>query len=382
MQFVVTRLAADGELPAALLIPNLAACNFFDQTRATGGEFYQAQWIRANQVHIASGSWAAGNSLVIADDAGATMTMLLAATGDFNRYAAPMGPFNLQGIFDQEDDTPPATGQYRIWVKHYSDIAIPSALLDSLWDLQAVDTDGVGTHAKVGADIGSNPATSTNRVHVVGIALNRPDELLNPSQQWQLYIQAQWPEKGGIAAWDGAFFGGDWPRHPTDIEPGDLVQIDGFVEDHNGKVNINARHSSAPEMQFQVTRLATGVGLPTPKEFTSLAAVNGFDSTRKTGGERYQCNWIKLKQVHLLAGTWGAGNTLVIADDAGATTSLLLASQGDFSQHNAPAGKFDVTGIYDQEDASAPATADYRLWVKHFSDLEIPSGAGNWECFN
>jgi len=381
MQFVVTKLASDAGMPTPLVIPNIAACNTFDQTRATGGEHYQGQWVRLNAVHIVSGTWSAGSSLVVADDAGSTLTMLLSETGDFARYPAPSGNFSLQGIFDQEDPTPPATDNYRVWIKHYSDIAIPSGLLDSLWDLQAVDANGVGNHPKVGADIGSDPATSANRVHVVGIALNRPDELLDPAQQWQVFIQAQWPEKGGIAAWDGAFFGGSWPRHPADIEPGDLIQIDGFVEDHNGKVNINARHSSAPEMQFVVTKLASGVGLPTPKEFTSLADVNAFDITRKTGGERYQCTWVKFKQVRIVSGTWKAGNTLVIADDGGSTTSLLLSSQGDFDQHAAPTGTFSVTGIYDQEDAAAPATGDYRLWVKRFSDFEFVTGAKDWELY-
>jgi hypothetical protein len=101
-----------------------------------------------------------------------------------------------------------------------------------------------------------------------------------------------------------------------------------------------------------------------------LSQITAFDATRKTGGERYQCNWVKFKQVHIVSGAWKAGNTLVVADDAGSTSSLLLSAQGDFDQHGAPTGKFNVTGIFDQEDATAPTTGDYRLWVKHYSDIE------------
>jgi hypothetical protein len=134
-------------------------------------------------------------------------------------------------------------------------------------------------------------------------------------------------------------------------------------------------------MQFVVTKLASGVGLPTPKAFSNLADVNGFDVTRTTGGERYQCSWVSFKQVHLVSGTWQAGNTLVVGDNGGSTTSLLLSAQGDFDAHSAPTGKFSVTGILDQEDATAPATGDYRLWVKHYSDFELISGAGPWELY-
>jgi hypothetical protein len=76
---------------------------------------------------------------------------------------------------------------------------------ENLWDLQAVDTNGVGTHPKVGAEIGSDPATSSNRVTITGIALNAPGEILDTATQWQVCVQAEAPDQGGIAAWDGSF---------------------------------------------------------------------------------------------------------------------------------------------------------------------------------
>ncbi|MCX8036353.1 MAG: DUF5689 domain-containing protein [Candidatus Sumerlaeia bacterium] len=382
MQFVVTKLASDVGMPDPIVIPNLAACNSFDMTRATGGERYQAQWVRINNVQIQSGTWGPNQSLVVRDTAGSTLTMLLSERGDFARYPAPSGSFNVQGIFDQEDLASPFTDSYRLWVKRYSDIAIPSGILDSIWELQAVNAQGLGTHPKVGADPGADPATSPNRVKIVGIALNRPDELLNPANAWQVYVQAEWPQKGGIAAWAGTFYNPTWPRYPADINPGDLVMIDGFVMNARGKVNINERHSALPGMQFVVTKLASNVGMPRPQIITSLSQCNQFNASRTTGGERYQAQWVTLQNIRYVSGQWQAGQSVVVADDAGATITLLLSERGDFSGQSAPSGRFSATGIFDQEDLASPFTDSYRLWVKSKDDILLESAdAKRWNLY-
>lgn len=258
----------------------------------------------------------------------------------------------------------------------------PLSHAEHIWDLEAVDSNGAGTHPKVGAPPGADPANSPNRVVISGIALNSPAELVDTSMQWQAYVQGESPGNGGIAAWAGIFYNPAWPRFPSDILPGDRIQIDGFIEDHNGKVNITERHSAAPGMQFTVTKLASGAGMPAPETIPCVAACNFFDQTRATGGEKYQARWCKLSNARIVSGEWGAGNSIVITDDNVATMTLLLSSQGDFNSHSAPAETFSVTGIFDQEDTEFPCTSAYRLWVRKYSDINLaPASARDWECY-
>lgn len=88
-------------------------------------------------------------------------------------------------------------------------LLISSVQAENIWDLEAVNADGTGSHPKVGA-----APVSGNKVTVEGIALNSPDELLNTSQMWQIYVQAESPDQGGIAAWAGIFYNSSWPRYP------------------------------------------------------------------------------------------------------------------------------------------------------------------------
>lgn len=252
---------------------------------------------------------------------------------------------------------------------------------DSIWDLQAVDENGLGTHPKVGADIGADPATSPNRVTIEGIALNSPAEILNASQMWQVYVQAEAPDQGGIAAWAGVFYNPDWPRYPMDIEPGDRIRVNGFVQNVRGKVNITERHSAAPGIQFVVTMLEKGVGMPDPIVIPGLAACNHFDQTRVSGGELYQAQWVQLNNVWIDSGVWGKGQQLILKDVTDATLTMLLSSEGDFDSYAEPIGSFSVVGIFDQEDLDEPFHDSYRLWVKKYSDITIDSSIQGWENY-
>lgn len=248
---------------------------------------------------------------------------------------------------------------------------------ESPWDLQAVDADGVATHPKVGAAV--EPA---NKVVVEGIALNATADYLTTGQIWQTYIQAESPDQGGIAAFAAIFYDSTgWPRYPLDIEPGDRIRVEGYVTFHNGKTNINERHSAAPDLRFTVTKLASGVGMPVPQDIPSIDACNDFDATRATGGERWQCQWVRLSDVHIVSGVWAAGQTLTITDSSGETLDMLLSSEGDFDDYPAPTGNFTVVGIFDQEDTTAPYTEGYRLWVRACGDISGPSGVSDWALF-
>ena len=84
-------------------------------------------------VHIVSGLWGSGNFLLLSDDSGSTIPMLLSSEGDFNDKSMPQEHFSVLGIFDQEDTDSPYHEDYRLWVKKYSDIILP--LRARLWQV-------------------------------------------------------------------------------------------------------------------------------------------------------------------------------------------------------------------------------------------------------
>lgn len=249
---------------------------------------------------------------------------------------------------------------------------------DSIWDLQAVDANGNATHPKVGAD----PTNPSNKVFVEGIALNYSQDYLNPNDMFQLYVQAEAPDKGGLAAWAGAFYQGgsgseDWLAEfarftSSGFKPGDRVRVEGYVAFMRGKTNINERHSAAPSLDFTITVLQADVGMPTPTVLPSISVCNYFDQTRSTGAEVYQATWCQFQNVSIasMPDGWGAGKTIYVTHNGTDTFRVLLSAMGDFGGYSPPAGTFSVTGIFDQEDTAAPFTDTYRLWVKNYSDFE------------
>ncbi len=237
--------------------------------------------------------------------------------------------------------------------------------LDSIWDLQEPGPDGNGIHPKADAD-----PFPENLVVVEGLALNASAELLDPDEQWQLYVAGIGDDRGGIAAWHGIWFVAEWPPPFPDVQPGDLVRLTGYVSNHRGKVNMNTRHSDDPDQQFQVEIIGQ-VGMPRPLRIPGIASCVVFDRTRETGGERYQAQWCTIKNVSVASGEWTPANDdLMITDDSGAQLNLYLSGMGDFAGITAPEGKFNVTGIFDQEDPDEPFTGNYRLWIKSMADIE------------
>lgn len=244
-----------------------------------------------------------------------------------------------------------------------------SQAADAIWPIQAVDGNGLPTDPRVGGD----PMQASSWVSVEGIALNASSEML-PSSMWQVFVQGEAPDAGGIACWHGSWFnpeGWPWPPFP-DVQPGDRIRVDALISGHNGKVNINSRHSSDPGMQFVVTVLQAGVGMPIAKLVPSVADALIFDQTRATGGEHYQGQWSQLNDVELASGTWAPGETLTITDAGGDELNVFLSGPGDFAGYAAPVGSFNVRGIFDQEDPDLPYDNNYRLWVKKFADFRFP----------
>ncbi len=234
-----------------------------------------------------------------------------------------------------------------------------------MWPLQAVGPNGLGTHPLVDAD-----PVPANRVTVTGIALAGQGDLVNPAQMYTIMLQdAESPGRGGLQVWSGVFYYGGLPYPPAayiPFEEGDVLRVSGYLANHNGKVFINERHSPAPEMQFTVEKLGH-IGLPDPELVSSVSNVNWFDQSRRFGGERYQTRLIMLHGVTVGTGSWAAGSTLPISDQTGAV-DMLLSARGLFDGVK-PDYPITVVGIMDQEDAVAPYTGNYRLWVKRQTDV-------------
>lgn len=245
---------------------------------------------------------------------------------------------------------------------------------DSLWDYQAVDSMGFGTHPAI-----SYPETDPNsKIVVEGVALAGSSELLDPAYQYTAFIQDDTSDRGGIQAWSGKFFYGDqmWAQLRTtdyiDFTAGDRLRITGLLADMGrGKAVINNRgHGGAPYLVWHVD-IVGHAGLPDPELIPSVSNCNYFDQTRVDGGERYQTRYTMLHGVQISGGAW-ANNQLLIISDATGSVGMLLSAQGDFDSHMQPTGKLNVVGIFDQEDdGTAPYTDGYRIWVKKSGDIAI-----------
>jgi hypothetical protein len=219
-------------------------------------------------------------------------------------------------------------------------------------------------------------------VIIEGIALNATQDYLDIAEIWQIYVQAEAPDTGGIAVFSGVWWwGASWCPYPTDINAGDRIRVEGFIDNHNGKVNLNERHSQANA--FTVTVLESDVGMPTPIDIPSVAACNYFDQTRSGGGELYQGQWVRMTGLEIVSGTWAAGEELIVTDDTLEQVTLLLSETGDFDAYSAPTGQFDAVGVFDQEDETDPFQGNYRLWVKKYSDLTEPTAVEieEWEIY-
>lgn len=111
-------------LPDPELITSVSHCNYFDGTRADGGERYQTRYVMLHGVQISGGTWG-NNKLMTVSDATGSVGMLLSAMGDFDSFSQPQGKLSVVGILDQEDNAvSPYTDGYRVWVKRMSDIAV------------------------------------------------------------------------------------------------------------------------------------------------------------------------------------------------------------------------------------------------------------------
>ena len=94
----------------------------FDATRMTGGEYYQAQLVRIEDVNVVDPeNWGCGNTITIQDENGLTFPALLALGSGISRYDCPTGQIDVIGIMDQKASEFPLdpTKGYRLLVLNY-----------------------------------------------------------------------------------------------------------------------------------------------------------------------------------------------------------------------------------------------------------------------
>jgi hypothetical protein len=252
---------------------------------------------------------------------------------------------------------------------------------------------------------GTSAFSGPEEVVLEGIILNSPEHFVDPSPgapasmggQWQIFLQGQGNDHAGTALWMGQYYGNlPFLTHPEDsyndsewvselcrinhdpntgylFHPGDRVRVTGKYLFYKGKLNINEQHDKTPENDFIVQLLEPSAGMPLPEVITLDELKDGnnnfiFDPTRNSGCEYFQSRRIRINGVSFVnPEDWGPGATLEITSGSGKTLPVLLGFGAGFHlDPNDLSPVFDVIGILDQEDDSAPYTGGYRLFVPNY----------------
>lgn len=283
------------------------------------------------------------------------------------------------------------------------------------------------THSRLQAvdEMGLSAWDGTLPFRLVGVLLNDPEEMLDGAPrfvpyddgaglgqmggQWQVFFQSVDPmDRGGTACWMGQNYGNlpfvrgsefsytdeEWvseldrvnhdPVHRHRFRKGDLIEVTARRSlFFGGKRNINEAHSTDPDANFTVRLVEAGHGLPDP-EFIWLEDVMAvddgdpstrpdlFDPTRQTGGEHYQGMRVRLRDVQVAdASGWdvGGSRSVRVTDGAGRSIPLRMPR---YDLGPAPAGTFDVVGIFNQESGSG---VDGRHGYEVFAQEILVQGA-------
>lgn len=323
----------------------------------------------------------------------------------------------------------------------------------SLAMAQDWSTVGYITHSEyqsINAD-GSTAYSSAFPVRLVGVVLNNTEDWLDPTPgytssyqpfnmggQAEFYFQAvdldgtpwdtdpasAFDDFGGTAAWIGqnygnlpfngdpvfsysdaqftaelgrlGLFGGDGVTEP--LRAGDLVEVRARGGLHyGGKFNVNEQHSINAATDYEIVVLQRNFGLPdaTPITLADLKLTNDaaiFDSTRQTGGERYQSTRVELQDVWVTGTVDWSSDTNITVTDGLRTLNIYLGLNDSFdgTELFAAGEHFNVTGILDQAASNGSLSTDgYQVLVMNAADLvAVPEPAtlgvllagGAWLC--
>lgn len=188
------------------------------------------------------------------------------------------------------------------------------------------------------------------------------------------YSQTQWTTE-----LDRVNYAGGTPGTDPAIRAGDLVEIRARGGlNFQGKRNVNEQHDTNPSLDFEIVLLEQGFGRPAAQPLTLDTFKDSsnqyiFDDSRQTGGERYQCTWLELRNVMLVDNTgWAPGAELELMDATGRTLPIELGLNPSFATTAAPEGWFNVSGIVNQGGSD---TGGYYLLALEAGDFVVPEPA-------
>ncbi|MFB3897488.1 MAG: choice-of-anchor X domain-containing protein [bacterium] len=104
------------------VVASISLMTTFDQTLASGGEYYEGRVVKLYGVHTVSGTWGSNGTVYITDSSGAQMSLFLPAAFQVFSRPAPTGNFSVVGIASQRDTSSPYTVGYQIIPRIWSDI--------------------------------------------------------------------------------------------------------------------------------------------------------------------------------------------------------------------------------------------------------------------
>ncbi len=100
----------------------------FDATRQTGDEYYQGSLVHLDNLTLADpADWTLGGTVTV-EQGGLTFPMILGldpAPTSIDPLGLHASPFSVTAILDQEDDSAPYTGGYRLWLTSASNLTVP-----------------------------------------------------------------------------------------------------------------------------------------------------------------------------------------------------------------------------------------------------------------
>jgi hypothetical protein len=245
-----------------------------------------------------------------------------------------------------------------------------------------------------------------------GVVLNDPAQMLDPTPaegydpggslggQWQIFAQAALGgDFGGMCLWMGQNYGNlswildpdrsysdaAWTaelhrlNYPIDVatglpvnsplRPGDLIEVRARAGmPYKGKFNCNEKHWNDKAFDFDIYVVMRDLPLNVQDlALESLKYANDafiFDQTRLTGGEFYQGQMVRLRNVTITnPENWAAYGTLNVTDGT-RNFAIKLGDNASFTGTSAPAGLLDVVGVFDQESSDTVIQTDgYRMWA-------------------
>ncbi len=195
------------------------------------------------------------------------------------------------------------------------------------------------------------PYTIGTSIQVTGI-VTVPDSTFNLFST-AVYVQ---DATGGIYIFQS---GGVFSYH---FELGDSVTVSGRVAQFEGITEV----SNLTDVEVH----SGGNAVPEPTVLTCADIPATFDPI--TFREDHESRLVKIASVSITAGSWPTspgGNTSLTISDGSGSCELLIAQHSELNGSPAPPAIFDITGVIQQADATAPHDSMYRLVPRFLGDV-------------